>query len=156
MKLADALIGALVGLIGATTLAMSATFPAMPGQRIGPALFPGLVGAGLLVSGIGLVFSARRGGTGTPAEFGEGVRRPRMVLNAVLVVTGLFAYALVVVGLGYFVTSALLLAVLFRAFGVSASRTAFLALLVPVILHYMFYSLLRVPLPWGVLQGIAW
>jgi putative tricarboxylic transport membrane protein len=25
-----------------------------------------------------------------------------------------------------------------------------------LVIHYAFYKLLRVPLPWGVLQGIAW
>jgi hypothetical protein len=24
------------------------------------------------------------------------------------------------------------------------------------VIHYAFYTLLRVPLPWGVLEGIAW
>jgi putative tricarboxylic transport membrane protein len=31
-----------------------------------------------------------------------------------------------------------------------------LALAITLIIHYAFYKLLRVPLPWGLLQGIAW
>ena len=31
-----------------------------------------------------------------------------------------------------------------------------LALAVTLVIHYAFYKLLKVPLPWGVLQGIAW
>jgi putative tricarboxylic transport membrane protein len=31
-----------------------------------------------------------------------------------------------------------------------------LALIVTFAIHYAFYTLLRVPLPWGVLEGIAW
>ena len=27
---------------------------------------------------------------------------------------------------------------------------------VTLIIHYVFYKLLRVPLPWGLLQGVAW
>jgi putative tricarboxylic transport membrane protein len=30
------------------------------------------------------------------------------------------------------------------------------AFLMALAIHYAFYKLLRVPLPWGVLQGIAW
>ena len=30
------------------------------------------------------------------------------------------------------------------------------ALLMTLLIHYAFYKLLRVPLPWGVLQRIAW
>jgi putative tricarboxylic transport membrane protein len=33
---------------------------------------------------------------------------------------------------------------------------AVLAVIVPIVLHYMFYTGLRVPLPWGVLEGMAW
>ena len=35
-------------------------------------------------------------------------------------------------------------------------RSLPLALVVTLVIHYAFYKLLRVPLPWGVLQGIAW
>jgi putative tricarboxylic transport membrane protein len=31
-----------------------------------------------------------------------------------------------------------------------------LAVVVTLIIHYAFYKLLRVPLPWGLLQGVAW
>ena len=30
------------------------------------------------------------------------------------------------------------------------------AIVVTLVIHYAFYKLLQVPLPWGVLQGIAW
>jgi putative tricarboxylic transport membrane protein len=31
-----------------------------------------------------------------------------------------------------------------------------IALVLTLLIHYAFYKLLRVPLPWGVLQPIAW
>ena len=37
-----------------------------------------------------------------------------------------------------------------------AKRARPIALIVTLLSHYAFYKLLRVPLPWGLLQGIAW
>jgi putative tricarboxylic transport membrane protein len=31
-----------------------------------------------------------------------------------------------------------------------------LAIVVTLLIHYVFYKLLRVPLPWGLLQKVAW
>ena len=39
---------------------------------------------------------------------------------------------------------------------VRASRAIPAALVMTLLIHYAFYKLLRVPLPWGVLQPIAW
>ncbi len=84
------------------------------------------------------------------------MRRPRMVGNFAVVVGSLLFYALVVDRLGFFITSIVFLGVLFLAFGVSRRRIVPLALAVTLVIHYGFYTLLRVPLPWGVLEGIAW
>jgi len=40
--------------------------------------------------------------------------------------------------------------------GVRLRNALPLALAVALVIHYVFYKLLRVPLPWGLLQGIAW
>ncbi len=50
----------------------------------------------------------------------------------------------------------LFLAVLFVAFKVNRRRIVPLAVVVTFSIHYAFYTLLRVPLPWGLLEGIAW
>ena len=35
-------------------------------------------------------------------------------------------------------------------------RAIVIALVMTLVIHYMFYKLLRVPLPWGVLTPWAW
>jgi len=35
-------------------------------------------------------------------------------------------------------------------------RALVLAVLLTLLIHFVFYKLLRVPLPWGLLQGVAW
>ena len=154
MRLSDRLSGVLTLIFGIAVVAVARTFPAAPAQTIGPALFPTLIGGGLILCGLILV-SVRR--TGTPwFQADDWVRRPRMVLNFALVFVDLVFYAFAVGRLGFFITAVIFLSVLLLAFGVRRLRIIPLALVVTMVIHYAFYSLLRVPLPWGVLEGIAW
>ena len=50
---------------------------------------------------------------------------------------------------------ALILVSLFLALKVKPALAIPLALLLPVVIHLIFYKLLRVPLPWGVLP-VLW
>jgi putative tricarboxylic transport membrane protein len=155
MKLSDTLSGLLTLIFGTAIVVVARTFPAMPGQTIGPALFPTLIGVGMIVCGLALVLSGRR--RGTPwLQADDWVHRPRMVLNFGLVFADLVFYAIAVGRLGFFLTAVIFLSVLMLAFGVRRVRIVPLALAVTMVIHYAFYSLLRVPLPWGVLEGIAW
>ena len=156
MKLNDTLSGVLVALAGAAIVLNARTFPEMPGQPVGPALFPTVIGVGLLVCAAVLMVSGLRGGGVPWVEVDAWVRRRRMVLNFALVFLVLVFYALFVARLGFFLTAILFLSLLMLAFEVPRARILPLALAVTVAIHYAFYSLLRVPLPWGVLEGIAW
>ena len=49
MKVNDALIGAALAALGAVVLWHIQSFPPMPGQKYGPAWFPGLIAIGLMV-----------------------------------------------------------------------------------------------------------
>ena len=70
---------------------------------------------------------------------------------------GLAEYALILALIAVLAVTALIfLGILMLAFDVRRARILPLALGVAVAIHYAFYSLLRVPLPWGVLEGVAW
>lgn len=156
MRVPDAIAGLVTAALGVAAIAISWRFPAIPGQPIGPAAFPTLVGTALMVSGITLFISGRLRGASAPVEAGEtaGGRKARLPFLAV--VLGLGLYAVVVAPLGFHLASALLLGALLLSFGVRRGRALAVAAVVPLLLHYVFYSLLRVPLPWGVLRGVAW
>lgn len=155
MKLNDTLSGLLILIAGMAVVAQARTFPSMPGQSIGPALFPSLIGGGLMLCGVALVLSRRwRGAPWFQTD--HWVRRPRMVLNFGLVFVDLVFYAIAVGRLGFFITALIFLSVLMLAFGVPRRRIMPLAMAVTLLIHYAFYSLLRVPLPWGVLEAVAW
>jgi putative tricarboxylic transport membrane protein len=156
VRLSDRFSGLVTLAVGIVVVAMAATFPPMPGQPVGPSLFPTIIGAGLVLFGL-LLAVGGSGATGTAwIEFDEWLRRPRMVLNLVVVVGSLLFYSFAVDFLGFLITAAIFLIVLLTAFGVRRALIPPLAAGVALLIHYSFYSLLRVPLPWGLLESIAW
>lgn len=155
MRFSDAAAGALALIAGIAVFIHTRSFPPMPGQPIGPALFPAVIGFALFVAGALLIVTGgtRRAPLIQPDAW---TRRPRMVLNFGLVLAMLLFYALILHQLGFFLTALLFLSVLFVAFGVTRKWILPLAIAIVFLIHYGFYTLLRVPLPWGVLEGIAW
>jgi putative tricarboxylic transport membrane protein len=147
--------GVLAVCLGLAVVLLTRTFPPMPGQSIGPALFPSLAGAGLIAFGTWMVV-ADRAARGGWLRFDDWVRRPRMVANFALVIGALVVYALVLPVLGFFASSAAFLVALMTTFGAPPRRALPLAVVVTLAIHYVFYSLLRVPLPWGLLEAVAW
>jgi putative tricarboxylic transport membrane protein len=156
MRLHDTLWGLLVLLFGSAVALYARTFPATAGQSIGPGVFPFLIGVGFAVSGVVLIGAGLRKSRSRWMELDAWMGEPRTVVNAVLVVGVLIFYALAVETIGYFITAFIFLAVLFLALGVSRRWIAPIAAGVTLGLHVAFYSLLRVPLPWGWLERMAW
>jgi putative tricarboxylic transport membrane protein len=157
MRLSDRLAGVLILAFGLAIAGYAlATFPPMPGQEVGPSLFPTVIGAGFALFGATLTLTGLRGESGPLLVVDEWVRHHRLRRNFAVVVGGLLFYAAAVDLLGFFITAILFLSALFLAFGVARRRILPLAILVTLVIHYGFYTLLRVPLPWGVLGGLAW
>ena len=159
MKIDDTVWGALLALFGAAVLAYVQRFPNIPGQNVGPGLFPGLVAVGLFATGVALLvrgLRARRAGPSRWAEAPAWLRSPPQVRAfAVLVGINLF-YLLAVDRLGFLPVAVAYLFLLMWALEVRPLRAAVTAVLAALLIHTAFYKLLKVPLPWGVLQGIAW
>jgi putative tricarboxylic transport membrane protein len=88
---------------------------------------------------------------GVPAWMGR--RRP--VASVIAVVGGLVFYIAVADRLGFHLTGIVLLVVWLPLLGASWRVTIPVALIVPLVLHYAFYKLLRIPLPWGVFERWA-
>jgi len=155
MRLHDTFTGLLLALLGVGVAGQASTFPPAPGHGPGAGAFPLVLGLGLAGCGVVLAIAGRRE-AGAWLAFDEGTRRFASVRNAALVPLALLAYALVVETAGFFLTSFVLLGGLFLTFGVRRRWIAPLAAGVTLALHGAFYSVLRVPLPWGWLEGIAW
>lgn len=157
MKLNDAVFGLLLLVLGASVLFIVQDYPTIPGQQVGPALFPGLIAVGLCVGGAMLLVRGWRARAAVPwLVMDDWVRSPRHVLALVVLIGSVLFYILVSQWLGFLFSAVLILTVLFRVLQLSLARSVLIAVVATVVIHLAFYKLLRVPLPWGVLTPYAW
>ncbi len=157
MKLNDAVFGLLLLALGGIVLYAVQGFSKIPGQQVGPALFPGLIAAGLCVGGLILLVRGWRQRAVVPMIAMEAwVRSPRHLLSFVVLIGSIVFYMMVSQALGFLPSSFIILTALFVVLGVGGARSVVIALLASLLIHFVFYKLLRVPLPWGVLQAVSW
>lgn len=170
----DAPIGAGLLVLSLLVLWHVSSFPPAPGQPYNAALFPGIAAGGLAIAAIGLIVSGlrhwreqrRTADAAPPArdaeEAGAGTeviapaKVPSRLLAVLLTAGSILFYIFVAQTLGFVITGFLLLAVLMWAYGVRPLLVVPVALVATLVIHFLFYRLLSVPLPWGVLQPIAW
>jgi putative tricarboxylic transport membrane protein len=126
----------------------------MPGQRFGPAWFPGLIAGGLGVCGLVLIAGGVRAGPPWVA-LPQWVHQRRPLLGVGSVVAGLLFYILAANTLGFHLTGIVLLTAWIRLLGGSWRIAVVVALVGTLAIHLSFYKLLRIPLPWGVLEQYA-
>jgi len=156
MKFNDAVIGALLLVLGLAVLVHVPSFPPIPGQKVGPGLFPGLVAAGLVACSVLLIISGLRARAGAPwVEKAAWIGSRRHVGAFVVTVAGTLAYVLLADRIGFLIVAPLFLLALFVAYGVRPRTAAVVAIVATLVIHFAFYKLLRVPLPWGVLTPFA-
>ncbi len=156
MKINDALSGAALVVLGAAVLWHIQGFPPMPGQKFGPAWFPGLVAGGLIVCGALLVAARRRAAAPVPLlALPEWMRRVRPVASVASVVAGLVLYVVAADALGFHITAAALLLLWSRLLGAAWKFALPVALAATFVIHLAFYKLLKVPLPWGLLERVV-
>ena len=157
MKLSDAIFGLLLLALGAVVIAVVSSYPTIPAQRVGPALFPALIAIGLLIGGLLLIARGWRDRAMVPwIRFEPWVQSPRHVAGFIGVIGSVVFYIVAANWLGFLLTSLIILTVLFRLFGVALGRSIVIAAIATFVIHFAFYKLLRVPLPWGVLTNYAW
>jgi putative tricarboxylic transport membrane protein len=155
MKLSDSMWGMLCIALGAAVLVHVQGFPAMPGQKFGPAVFPGLIATGFAVCGVLLIIRGIKAKRAL-VEWMEWTHSRTHLLRFAGLVAAIIFYIFASEALGFLLTGALTLFGLFALFGVALPRATVIALLATLAIHFLFYKVMRVPLPWGVLTPIAW
>lgn len=158
MRFNDAVFGIILMVFAAVVMVHSeTTFPGLPGQDYGPAFFPVIIGGVLFACGTVLTIQGIAKRRTIPVvSMGEWVRSPKRVINFMLVVGSLIFYVLVSDFLGFIATSILIMALLTYRFGKGIVFALSSAVIVTLLMHAAFYIVLRVPLPWGILQPVAW
>lgn len=153
MRVNDALIGAVLLALSLAVLWHVRTFPPVPGQPYGSALFPTLAAAGLGVTAVMLIVHGLRSRTPLrQASAAEGAGR----VAAAVTIAALVFYLLVSEWLGFVISAVLMLVAMLWAYGVRRKLILPLALVATLVIHTLFFKLLKVPLPWGLLAPVAW
>jgi len=156
VKVNDAVFGALLFVLGLAVLVHVQSFPKIHGQNVGPALFPGLVAAVLVVCAVLLMVSGlRTRGGAAGVEPLPWVRSRRHAWAFVAVIGATIAYIVLADAVGFLIVAPLALLAMFIAFGVRPVTAVVVAVIGTLAIWYAFYKLLRVPLPWGVLERFA-
>jgi len=151
MRLGDVLTGGALVAGGGLVAHTAQGFPRMAGIAYGPDLFPTIAAAGLMLCGLAIAAEGARAAPGAAAE------QERLAPGRIIALLGIVAgTALALPWLGFHLTFAAATLAACRVFGGGWIAAAALGAVAPLALHYIFYSLLRVPLPWGVLTPIAW
>ena len=155
MRVNDWVTGAVLLAFALALALWSQTFPPIPGQQYGAAVFPTLVAVGLAGCGILMIASGIRHG-GPAVAWADWARERHGVRNVVVTVAAILFYILAAERLGFILTMAPILLLMFRLLGVGWLLSIALAVVVTLAVQYLFGSLLYVPLPWGLLAPWRW
>ena len=165
MQLSDRVTGLFLVALGALAAHGGSRLPPVPGQQIGPNVFPLVVGIGVVICG-GLIALGvgRRYEEEAEADLARIVsqtarpddppERPLSWLRgsmALIPPALLLFYVLVIDRLGFLPTAAAIVLVTSLALGARLRLALAMAIAAPLLINLVFLKLLRVPLPSGLL-----
>jgi putative tricarboxylic transport membrane protein len=165
VRIDDTIWGAALVALGGTVFVHVQRFPSIPGQSVGPGAFPGVLGVALALCGVLLLvrglrarWAAGAGGGARPpwVEWPDWFGAPRQRLGFVVLVAVCLFYLLAAGRLGFIPCGTVFLTALMVVLQVRPGRALLLGVVMTLLIHHVFYKLLKVPLPWGLLESIAW
>jgi len=157
MKIHDSLNGALLLAFAIAVYWHTLGFPEIPGDPVGPALFPRVIAIGMALCAIVLIVRGLASpGPGSWAEIPDWIRMPRLIVAFALVVLGLLVAYLFLDKIGFLVLAPLLLTALMLVLQIRTVVAIPVAIGASFAIHAIFYKGLGVPLPWGLLEPWAW
>jgi putative tricarboxylic transport membrane protein len=172
MRLPDQVTGSFLVVLGTAAAYGGWLLPPVPGQPVGPNVFPMVIGIGLALCGLAITFGVGRsfeeeeelvpveegppGGPEAKTTTGKTASDntpPGLLhgLRALLPPALLIFYVVAADFLGFYITAALITYATSTALGAKWKLALPLAVLAPVGIHLIFGKLLRVPLPDGLL-----
>lgn len=154
MQRSDRWVGVGLALLGLAVLWSARAFPNVPGQKLGAGFLPMIVGAGLLLCAIGLIVRSLRAtayANAANVDSAAVAKREHFGSSLVIVAT-VFAYIVLADRAGFLIVAPLCLMAIFLALRVRWTHALWWSIGGTIVVHFAFYKLLRVPLPWGVLR----
>jgi putative tricarboxylic transport membrane protein len=152
----DILSGLALIVFALAMMTLTLTFPDFPGQKYGPSLFPRILGAGLILCGVALMrngLATRRAGAPW-VELAPWTHDPWRVTSFLLLLALLLVYILASETIGFIPIALVFLLALFVWLGVRPAAAILTAVVTTIAIHWFFSTMLRVPLPRGLLNAI--
>jgi putative tricarboxylic transport membrane protein len=159
MRLPDRVTGLFLVCLGSLAAYGGSLLPPVPGQPVGPNVFPIVIGIGLAICGLMIAFgighSFEEEEELVPFEDGQqAAAAPRgkfYGLRALFPPVLLLFYVAAVERLGFILTAGLIVLITSTALAARPKLSVPLAILAPIAVHLIFYKFLRVPLPAGLI-----
>ena len=158
MRLSDRVTGLFLVGLGSAAAYGGWLLPPVPGQPVGPNVFPLVIGIGLALCGLMIAFeighSFEEDEELIPVEGDKQAVAPRSSLyglRALLPPALLLFYVVAADRLGFILTAGLIVLATATALGARPKLSIPLAMLAPIGIHLIFAKLLRVPLPIGLI-----
>jgi len=149
---ADVVLGLLAILAGAAILPMSLALPSLPQSYAGPSLFPSLIGCLFILAGVVITINGLRAWRAEKAGQGDEASQPRPQFAWRRMIEVLIAVAIFIIvapRLGFVVGGFVLVAGMLLIRGNRWTTSVAVALILTIIVRWIFVSLLKVPLPVG-------
>jgi putative tricarboxylic transport membrane protein len=153
MRLHSSLLGLIVIALAAAFFGYTFTFPAFPGQRYGPELFPRVIALGIASCGLALVVRGWRSGAPWLA-LDPALREPRRLASFFATLGAIVFYLLAAPALGFLPVAAILVGALAWWFGARPWVAVAAGVVTSLVVHWFFASIMRVPLPRGLFMQV--
>ncbi|RUR57280.1 tripartite tricarboxylate transporter TctB family protein [Vreelandella populi] len=145
MTLPDRIGGVALLMLGVAVVIASLGLPAIPGQPVGPAIFPTVLGVALGFSGL-IIFAKPERQTADEALSVIGTLR--LLSPVAVLILGYF----IMESVGFLLTGFLIVLIISLLLRGSVVGSLLLPVVMTVVIYTIFASLLRVPLPAGILS----
>jgi putative tricarboxylic transport membrane protein len=151
MQKTDRWLGLALVLLAGVVLWSARAFPAVPGQKLGAGFLPSLIGVCLLLCGVALGLRSLRAQAYADEDAAPAAGSEHFG-SAFVIIAVIAAYIGLADRLGFLIVAPLCLLAVFKALRVATVPALLWAAGGTVVVHFAFYKLLRVPLPWGVFR----
>lgn len=154
MRFNDLVSGAIMIAAALLVIVLTLRFPEFPGQNYGPAVFPRLLSVLMILCGLLMVirgYASWRAGAPL-AEIPSWARDPVNVVSALLVLGSALAYIFILDAIGFVPLTLVVLLILFLWFKVRVPVAVVTAFVAAFGINWFFASLMRVPLPRGLMD----
>lgn len=157
MKISDRLMGCLILVFATAVLIEARSFPVIPGQSIGSGLLPTIVAVGLIGCGAFLILGDLAASPRPKlAEAGEWISDRRRILRVAIVLLGTASFIPLLDVIGFPALSIAVLMAFLLSLRVGLVTAAVVSVIASLAIHTLFSKVFLVPLPWGILQSVAW